>query len=155
MNQALSTQIPQIGDSSQQLLARMAAAAANQVQPIARVNWLASAARSTDQSLTVDVPAGVVGIVLRVLVTAVPGVSTLQAVVLDQSSGLYLSRSTASAAALNHLIILKRGAQYYYPGGGVAAELIASGLTEQITLYIVQSGAGSFTYSANYCFLKQ
>jgi hypothetical protein len=153
MNQALSTQIPQIGDSSQQLLARMAAALADQNQQIARVNWLASASRSTDQFLELVVPPGVIGVALRCLVTANPGTATtLQLLIQDVDTYDWIGPGVANASNTNHLILLKTGGMYLFPGGTFVA---APGLSERIRLCVVQSGAGSFTYSASYTWLKK
>lgn len=153
MNQALSTQIPQIGDSSQQLLARMAAALADENQQIARVNWLPSASRSTDQFLELVVPPGVVGIAFRTLVTANPGTaSTLQLIVQDVDTYDWIGPGNANNSNTNHLILLKSGGMYLFPGSSFSA---SPGLSEKIRLCIVQSGAGSFTYSASYTWLKK
>ena len=150
-NLALSTQIPQIGDSSQQLLARMAAAAADQNQPLSQITWLSSAARTTAQTLNLTPPSGVIGIRVRVAVTSVPGVDTLRLYVLEQDTFYTLSSTAASAAALNHLILYKRSGQFSFPAGTSTTTV---GLSDKIALHIEPSAGGSFTYSATYCWLK-
>lgn len=154
-NLALSTQIPQIGDSSQQLLARMSAALADQNQQIASVSWLPNAARTTNQTLTVDVPAGVKGLVLRLFVNAVPGVDTVNLQVSDAFSGggtgFAIASTTASTVAAPQLLVMKTGVVYSVPSYSTSLNV---GLTNRITLQVVHSGAGSFTYSATYTWLK-
>lgn len=155
MNQALSTQIPQIGDSSQQLLARMAAAAADQNQQISTVSWLASAARTTSQNVTVDVPQGVKGIVVRLFVTAVPGVDTVSLQISDGFSGggtgFAIAATTPSTVAAPQLLVLRPGAVYAVP---LYTTSNTVGLTNRIAIQVVHSGVGSFTYSATYTWLK-
>lgn len=155
MNQALSTQIPQIGDSTQQLLARMAAAAADQNQQIAPITWLASAARTTTQTLTVDVPQGVKGVVVRLFVTSVPGIDTLNLGVSDGftggGTGLSIATTSASAAASPQMLVLKTGTSYGVPSYTTSQSV---GLTNRISFVVYHSGAGSFTYSATYTWLK-
>lgn len=150
-NLSLSTQIPQIGDSSQQLLARMAAAAADQNQQITTVTWLSSAARTTAQTLNITPPPGVIGIKVRVAVTSVPGVDTLRLYVLEQDTFYTLSSTAVSAAAINLLIIYKRSGQFSFPLGTSTTTV---GLPDKIALYIEPSASSSFTYSATYCWLK-
>ena len=151
-NLALSTQIPQIGDSSQQLLARMAAAAADQVQQISSLTWLASGTRSTSQSLILTVPPGVVGIKVFANLTAVPGVSTLTLLCNDADSDTNLSGTASSAAVGPMILISSRGVCYTYP---TSSSGINIGLSDRIVLYVAQSGAGSFTYSVKYIWLKK
>lgn len=154
MNQALSTQIPQIGDSSQQLLARMAAAAADENQQIAKVTWLPSAARTTYQFINLTVPPGVVGVVARLIITAVPGVDTLQLQVFDNETTHFLAASSPSAALQSHLVNIKTGS-YFTASAAAYTTSTSAGLTNTIVIAIAPSGAGSFTYSASYTWMKK
>lgn len=155
MNQALSTQIPQIGDSTQQLLARMAAAAADQNQQIATITWLPSAARTTTQNLTVDVPPGVKGVVVRLFVTAAPGVDTVNLQVSDGftggGTGFAIAATTPSTVAAPQLLVMKTGVVYSVPSYTTSQSV---GLTNRVAIQVVHSGAGSFIYSATYSWLK-
>jgi len=154
-NLSLSTQIPQIGDSSQQLLARIAAAAADQNQQLANVQFLPSAARTTTQVLyNLLVPQGVIGIAFRLNVTAVPGgVDTLQISIQDASSFALLAYGSSSGSVITHLLLCKTGSCLNYPPFPPNI-VLNSGLSERINLVVTHSGASSFTYSANYTFLK-
>ncbi|NBO56650.1 MAG: hypothetical protein EBU84_19125 [Actinobacteria bacterium] len=152
-NLSLSTQIPQIGDSSQQLLARMAAAAADQNQQLPETTWLSSAARTTSNSINVVTPRGAIGILFRVYITAVPGVQTLTAMIWDGN----FFHAMASTAAVDYttllMIMLKVGAKFEAPSA--SPNSISAGLTPNLNLYIAHSGANPFTYSATYQWLKQ
>lgn len=149
-NLSLSTQIPQIGDSSQQLLARMASVAADQNQNLANVIWLSSGSRTTPQYLTLSVPQGVKGIVIRMLVTAVPGVDQIGLLLSDGISGRAIFLGPQSSAAENHHMLIRDGGQAA-PGPVYAA---VPNLPDQIQLITNPSGVGSFTYSVQYRFLK-
>lgn len=152
MNQALSTQIPQIGDSSQQLLARIAAAAADQNQKIQEITWLPNASRTTTQTLIVDVPAGVIGIKLFSYVSVVPGVDTLNLVVNDGDADTNIAASGATAAINPIILVLRNNWCYTYPvntsGGNI-------GVTNKLKLYAIHSGAGAFIYYVKYVWLKK
>lgn len=150
MNQALSTQIPQIGDSSQQLLARMATAQANAIQARTPVTWLPNATYTTSQFLFLTVPSGVKGIVMRLIQTAVPGVDTVEQKIIDAITGRGFAFGNTSATLENHLLIVKNGVMTSIPPG---TSSVNAGLTDQIQIRINHSGAGSFTYRAEYCWL--
>lgn len=149
-NLSLSTQMPQIGDSSQQLLARMATAQANAIQARTPVTWLPNATYTTSQALFLTVPSGVKGIVMRLIQTAVPGVDTVNQAIVDGITGRGIAAAAASATLENHLLILKNGVSNYVPSGVIG---VNAGLTEQVQIRINHSGAGSFTYRAEYCWL--
>lgn len=155
MNQALSTQIPQIGDSSQQLLARMAAAAADQNQSSASVVWLVSAARTTTQNLNNLVPPnGAKGLIFRIVVSAVPGVDTIQAKIYDSTNGRTVAQSTAGAGIGQHFVAVSWfGSSNVSPAVGFSA---VSGLywTDNFGLEVTHSGVGSFTYSTSYRWIR-
>lgn len=152
-NLALSTQIPQIGDSSQQLLARMAAAAADQNQPISEINWLASAARTTTQSLNLTIPNGVVGIKFYVQISSVPGIDGLYLVINDQDTGVTIgSTNVVTTTSVSLALFIKTGCVLSSP---VSSSGVSIGLTNKITILIVATGAGSFVYSAKYVWLKK
>lgn len=155
-NLALSTQIPQIGDSSQQLLARMAAAAADQNQNPSTVTALASAARTTSQYITISLPQGARALFIKLNVTAVPGVDTLNLLVGDGTvfSTLQIGRTGASAIAGPHLIIVRENAASFANPGYVNTTITTGGLCPSILIAVEHSGAGSFTYSLTYQFLK-
>jgi len=153
-NLALSTQIPQIGDSSQQLLARMAAAASDQNQQIAKVTWLSSAARTTYQFITLTVPPGVVGVVARMNVTVAPGVDTLQLQILDADSISFIAATPNTAVTGWHYLNVKTGAaQTSTPSSNVFST--NPGLPDRIVIAIAPSAASSFTYSVTYTWIKK
>jgi len=151
MNQALSTQIPQIGDSSQQLLARMAAAAADQNQILSEVIWLPSASRTTNQTLLIQAPSGATGLLFLMQVTVVPGVDTVRLRIYDGTFNYRIAESSVSALAINHLIVLKTGVKFECPPN---TDVISAGIQPSMNLWVQHSGAGAFTYSVKYQWLK-
>lgn len=153
MNQALWTQIPQIGDSSQQLLARMAAAAADQNQQTGFVTWLPSNTRNTGQLLTLAIPQGVLGIQIRLNVTSVPGVDTLRLRLLEPFYGWAIVETANAATPLLFYICCKQGSQINYPTGTPLG--VSVGILPSVAILIEHSGAGNFVYSASYQFLKK
>jgi len=152
MNQALSTQIPQIGDSSQQLLARICDALADQTEDPAEVVWLASASRTTSQSLTLTVPPGARSILFYGDVTVVPGVSTLQLIINNQSANNLIF--THAESAVNSMSILLRPVKSFTASVSGTAYKDSAGFGKQISLFVIHSGAGAFTYNFKYQFLK-
>lgn len=152
MNQALSTQIPQIGDSSQQLLARMAAAAADQNQISAPVTWLASASRTTAQSIFLTAPAGAIGLRVTMLVTAVTGVDSIRLQAWDSAFYHVIAQTDATFSTMMHVLVLKTGAAYVAPA--VTANQLSAGIHPTFYLNIQPSGANPFTYSAVYQWIK-
>lgn len=119
--------------------------------PATETAWLASAVRTTTQAINLTVPAGAVGIMARLYVTAVPGVDTVSITIADQLTGRGMVTGGAQVAAANCFLLVKTG------GGTVGVPLPASsspvGLPEKITLNITHSAASNFTYSATYCWL--
>lgn len=153
-DQTLSTQIPQMQDGQIQLLSRMAAALADQNQQIAKVTWLPSAARTTYQFISLTVPAGVVGIVIRLNVTVAPGVDTLQVQLLDSETLSFIAATTSSAAAGWQYVCVKTGAAHTSTTSTNVFS-VNPGLSNSIVVAIAPSAASSFTYSASYTWLKK
>lgn len=149
-DQYLSTLTPQVGDATQMLLSRMAQSLANAFQARTATAWLPSANYSSTQALTLTVPSGARGIVFRILTTAVPGVDTIQMGLADGTAGRGYVTGGASATLENHLMIVHRCAVTTVPSGTNGT---TAGLTETITLRVTHSGAGTFTYRTEYCWL--
>lgn len=152
MNQNLSTQIPQIGDSSQQLLARMAAAAADQNQILPQVTWLSSASRTTAQDILLTAPAGAVGIKVRVLVTAVNGIDTLRLQIWDSDFYHVLAQTDPTFSTMAHVCVLKTGCFFVSPAAN--PNQISAGIHPSFYINVSPSGANPFTYSATFQWIK-
>ena len=158
--------LPQAGDPQLSLLGRIAQAISSAVTSLAAIAvnaatgptvytetaWLASAVRTTTQTLPLTVPAGAVGIIVRLYVTAVPGVDTVTINISDTPTGRGLVNGGAQVAAANCFLMAKTG-------GTVGVPVIASGSTpglpEKINVVISHSAASNFTYSATYCWLMK
>ena len=153
-----STTLPQAGDPQLTLLGRLAQAIASIATNTGtgptvytETAWLASAVRTTTQTLALTVPAGVTGIIIRCYITAVPGVDTVTLNIADNLTGRGIHSSGANAAATNILLLARTCGSIALPAGSTSA----SGLPEKINIAVTHSGAGSFTYSATYCWLTK
>lgn len=156
MNQALSTKIPQIGDSSQQLLARMASAVAfGPERQTSYITLLASAARTTSQYINLSLPDGAIGYILRLDVTAVPGVDTVQLLNLDASMPYTFIASTPSPNTGGHIAVIRNNVGTIYNPGYVSATVQFGGVTDTPSVAVIHSGAGSFTYTLRILWLRK
>lgn len=153
-NLALSTQIPQIGDSSQQLLARMAAAQAIGRANDNQITVLPSAVRSTSSYIAIGLPQGVIGFIARLNITAVPGVDTVYLLWQDNFAQYVPLASGASANGGQHMIIMRNNYQIATNPAYSIVGSSTSGLTDAPMLGVVHSGAGSFTYSLTLRWLR-
>jgi len=160
--------LPQSGDPQLSLLGRIAQAISSAVTSLAAIAvnaatgptvytetaYLASASRTaTTTGATLTVPAGVVGIIVRLYPTAVPGVDTINISGIEPLTGRgFTGASLATATTSNHYLIIKSGWAAAIPAGTGAG---STGLPEKISFSIVHSGAGAFTYSVTYCWLTK
>lgn len=155
-DQTISTATPQIGDGIFEVNARAAKSLVSIVGSLATLYtetaYLASAARTTYTSGAVlTVPAGVVGVIVRLYVTAVPGGDTVNISIADALSGRGMHTGGVQVAAANCFTMVKTGGSLSVPSGTA----ITPGIPEKIFIAISHSGAGSFTYSVTYCWLTQ
>jgi hypothetical protein len=155
-NLALSTQIPQIGDSSQQLLARMAAATVYGQPNDAQTTLLASASRTTSQYLNLTPPQGAIGFILQLNVTAIPGVDTVNLVAADSPTYYTIANGSPSAAIGNHKMVLRNNIVTSVATSLASlATVQTAGLISPILIGVQHSGAGSFTYSLTILWLRK
>ena len=155
-NLSLSTQIPQIGDSSQQLLARMAAATVYGSPNDSQTTLLSSASRTTSQYLNINPPQGVIGFILQLNVTAVPGVDTVNLIAADYNSYYTICNGPASASIGNHKMVLRNNvvASVATTGASLTTQTTA-GLVFPILLGVQHSGAGAFNYYLTVLWLRK
>jgi len=154
MNQALSTQIPQIGDSSQQLLARMSAAAADQNQAIAEITAFPSAVRSSTIGLDLPTaPQGVNGIRVTVSISSAPGIETLNLLVYDYYTRTAVATSGTSVGTMVQVLINQTGvAQFSWSSGYSFVNKTA--WSDRLGFDLLHSGVSNWTYSVKYKWLK-
>jgi len=153
-NLALSTQIPQIGDSSQQLLARMAAAAADQVQNLSLVTAFPYANRTATVSLDLpNAPQGVNGIRIFLGISVSPGVDTLTLSVYDAYTRNYVASSGPTTGNSAQVLINQFGvSQFSWSSGYTFATKVA--WSDKLGIDVVHSGVGVWNYTVNYKWLK-
>ena len=158
--------LPQAGDPQLSLLGRIAQAISSAVTSLAAIAvnaatgptlytetaWLASAARTATQNQVLTVPAGAVGIILRLYITAIPGVDTVSLAITDGLVSRGIITGGASATAQNCFLLCKTGGSVGVPA---SASTPTCGLGEKINIQVAHSAATSFTYSATYCWLMK
>jgi hypothetical protein len=131
----------------------MASLAADQNQISSIVTWLSLANRTSGSLITLNVPAGVLGIVLKMNVTAVPGVDTVRIRLLEPIYGWAICESAMSSSVILHYVCAKRGCCQSAPIGTPTGVCI--GLLPSVAVLIEHSGSGIFNYSVTYQYLKQ
>lgn len=153
MDMTLATLTPQVGDSTQQLLARLVMGAYRRSN--VQAPGLASAARTATTQSTDISAIGFSGIIVNLIVTAASGTGGLQVRVRykDAVNGLYYSLSNST------LLVTANGGYVYQhgPGTGTVVSAVlgnhgsaAGYLTDTIRIEIIHSDASSYTYSVNY-----
>lgn len=149
-DQIIPTLTPQVGDATQMLLSRIAQSLASSTQAQTPIAWLPSANYSASQSISLTVPNGAKGIVFRLIQTVVPGVDTVNLMLGDVTTGRGMHLTLASAVLQNHLLIVKTGSVFSAPASSSGS---TPGLPDRVYLSVVHSGAGTFTYRTEYCWL--
>lgn len=153
MDMTLATLTPQVGDSTQQLLARLVMGAYRRSN--VQAPGLASAARTATTQSTDISAIGFSGIIVNLIVTAASGTGglTIRIRYKDAVNTFYYSLSQSSVS------VTAAGGWVYQHGPGtgttVTATLGNAGsaagyLTDTIRIEIVHADASSYTYSVNY-----
>lgn len=153
MDMTLATLTPQVGDSTQQLLARLVMGAYRRSN--VQAPGLASAARTATTQSTDISAIGFGGIIVNLIVTAASGTGglTIRVRYKDSVTTNYYSLSQSSVS------VTSVGGWVYQHGPGtgttVTATLGNAGsaagyLTDTIRIEIIHADASSYTYSVNY-----